>query len=83
MPRPPLDPIMASIEADESSMIEELTFLDLQDCTPETRSYLLSLIENETKQPKPSPAAVSKDEATGAGLQAQQQQQTQPLSHFQ
>ena len=41
---------MASVKGDELS--EEFSFLDLQNCSPKTKSYLLSLIEDEEKPKK-------------------------------
>ena len=84
---------MASIEGDESKMTEiELSFLDLKDCSQETRTYLLALLEDESKPKTPpvqatsvtpsTPSISTSSEAEATSVtQAQQQQPAQ--HHFQ
>lgn len=68
---------MASIDGDDCS--EELSFLDLNNCSQETRSYLLGLIEDETKKPAPvqPTAPVTTIEAKSSVPQAQHHYQQQ------
>lgn len=68
---------MASIDGDDGS--EELSFLDLNNCSQETRSYLLGLIEDESKKPTPAqpPAPVTTIEAKSSVPQAQHHYQQQ------
>ena len=81
---------MASVKGDELS--EEFSFLDLQNCSPKTKSFLLSLIEDEEKPKKVSnPVTTTVIEeargpptsATSALAHHQQVQQQQHFTHQQ
>ena len=86
---PPYNLEMASVEGDELS--EEFSFLDLQNCSPKTKSFLLSLIEDEEKPKKVSnPVTTVIEEARGPPTSAtsalahhQQVQQQQHFTHQQ
>jgi len=80
---------MASIHDNKSRVTgdADLSFLDLKDCSLETRTYLLALLEDESK-PKTSPVqatsvtpATSASEVASSVTQAQQQHPAQ--HHFQ
>lgn len=83
---------MASIRNNDSKVTAadaELSFLDLKDCSLETRTYLLELLEDESKPKTPqvqaptaTPATLASTEAVATSVtQAQQQQPAQ--HHFQ
>ena len=84
---------MASVKEKDSKVADaELSFLDLKDCSLETRTYLLALLEDESKPKTPpvqatsvtpsAPSISSSSEAEATSVtQAQQQQPAQ--HHFQ
>jgi len=84
---------MASVKEKDSKVADaELSFLDLKDCSLETRTYLLALLEDESKPKTPpvqatsvtpsTPSISTSSEAEATSVtQAQQQQPAQ--HHFQ
>ena len=66
---------MASVDGEEPSLSEEFSFLDLQNCSPKTKSYLLSLIEDEDKPSKIPLNVVSEAPSQQPSQQEQPQQQ--------
>ena len=75
---------MTSIEGDVSkmSMDADLSFLDLKDCSHETRTFILGLLEDESKPKKPVNPSSSAQATTAtltSGTVTQSQQQ--PAQH--
>ena len=75
---------MTSIEGDVSkmSMDADLSFLDLKDCSHETRTFILGLLEDESKPKKPvnpSSSAPATTATLTSGTVTQSQQQ--PAQH--
>lgn len=75
---------MASIEGDESKMTEiELSFLDLKDCSQETRTYLLALLEDESKPKTSAHSTVATSASESAAVVTQPPPQQPAQHHFQ
>ena len=65
---------MASVDGD--GMSDDFSFLDLQNCSPTTKGYLLSLIENESKDAKKQVSSAPK------AIPEPNSQPHQPQTHF-
>ena len=79
---------MTSIEGDVSkmSMDADLSFLDLKDCSHETRTFILGLLEDESKPKKPvnpSSSAPATTATLTSGTVTQSQQQQPAQHHYQ
>ena len=79
---------MTSIEGDVSkmSMDADLSFLDLKDCSHETRTFILGLLEDESKPKKPvnpSSSAPASTVTLTSGTVTQSQQQQPAQHHYQ